>query len=117
MDVEDDEAGLRVQAIEEWQPRTPARRRRSSSMARPWLGFARERDRDRVRGKRVRVRGGELVGGLLISWASTAWTGRHARGGGATLAVATGAGVGDDRGFPDNALEFSFSFLSSPFLF
>ena len=94
--VEDVQAELLVAAIWKWRAGTPAIWRRSSSTARPWLGFARERERDRGRGKGVRARGEELVGGLLIHGASTAWTGRRARGGGATLAVATGAGE-DDR--------------------
>ena len=93
-----------------------------------WRGGARARTRWRLgfrfAGEAEREREGKVSegrerarGDLILSRLGSGWTELRARGGGATLAVATGAGVEDDRGFPDNPLEFSFLFPSSPFLF
>ena len=57
-----------------------ARRRASADAV--GLGFARESEADREKGKEGRSRGEELVGGLLIHGVATAWPGRRARGGG-----------------------------------
>ena len=116
-DVEEVLAHLLAQAICQWLLGTTASRRRSSGTHAAWLGFARERERDRGRGKGARARGEELVGVLLIYGASTAWTGRRARGGGATLAVATGAGEDDREEISPSPLEFSLATRLGPFSF
>jgi hypothetical protein len=93
-DVEDDEAQLLVQAIEQWRAGAPAMADRRRARTRWGLGFGfavdTEREREGIRGRE----GEELVGHLIQARGGSGGTELRARGGGSTAAVATARGRG-----------------------